>query len=101
MMIPRTPHSWDGTAARRNRITFYVLILTITIILVLKVGAQTYILSLGGEIQQVRKEKQDIGEEIKDLERQVAELNKGSRIKMIAQDRLGMIIPVGAPRKLF
>ncbi len=69
--------------------------------LVLRVGAQTSILSMEKEILEIRKTRADIEAEIAILELRVAELRRGSRIKTIARDHLGMITPVGAPKNLF
>ena len=72
-----------------------------TALLVLHVGAEMYILKLGGDIQDIRKQRAELEMEIKMLELRIADLRKGSRIKRIARDCLGMEFPVGPPRKLF
>lgn len=96
-----TSHTRDRATTRRTRLAIYLLILSVTGLLVLRVGAQTWILSLGREIRDIRKERTSIEAEIAGLELKVADLRTGSRIKMIARDHLGMIVPVGAPQKLF
>jgi cell division protein FtsL len=97
----RTAHTWDRVSTRKSKITVYLLIVAITALLVLRVGAQTCILSLGREINEIDAERQGIETESKSLEFQIAELRKGSRIIMIARDHLGMVMPQGAPQKLF
>ncbi|MHB9027975.1 MAG: hypothetical protein ACYC9O_04355 [Candidatus Latescibacterota bacterium] len=97
----RTSHTWDRASSRKSRVTVYLLIFAVTALLVLRVGAQTCILSLGREINEIIEERRGIETESKSLEFQIAELRKGSRIIMIARDRLGMVMPQGAPRKLF
>ena len=95
------PHTWPKRSAAKNRVLVYVLIVTVTALLVLHVGAQMYLLKLGGDIQDLRKRREELETEIKSLEFRIADLKKGSRIKQIARDRLGMEFPVGPPKKLF
>ena len=79
----------------------YISIVAITAVLVFHVGTQMYLLMLGSDIQKIRKERTEIEAEIRSLELKIADLRKGSRIKRIARDNLGMDFPVGPPRKLF
>ena len=79
----------------------YAFIAALTVLLVLHVGAQMYILSLGTDIQRLRKECGELEAETRALELRIADLRKGERIKRIARERLGMEFPVGPPRKLF
>lgn len=94
-------HTWERTSTRRKRIFVYLLIFVVTTLLVLHVAAQMYILSLGKEIRSIRAERAGIDAETVNLELMAADLRTGSRIKMIARDNLGMIVPDGAPQKLF
>ena len=86
---------------RRNRLIFCLLIFAVTVLAVLFVSEDVYILSTGKEIQKIKKERAELENENVSLKLKVAELRKGSRIKQIACDNLGMVMPVGAPRKLF
>lgn len=101
MMYASASHRWGKPAEKRNRLCAYLLILTVTALLVLHVGAQMLILSIGRDIQKTRAERARIEAEISTLELRVADLGKGSRIKRIAIEHLGMTLPVGAPQKLF
>ena len=96
-----TSPSWSGRRPAGKRMTVYAAIIVVTALLVLHVGAQMYLLTLGSEIQRVRRDRADIEAEIRSLELKIADLRKGSRIKRIARDNLGMDFPVGPPRKLF
>ena len=93
-------HTREKSAGSR-RLLVYLLIVIVTTLLVLHVGARTLILSLGTDIQKIRKNSMNVQTEISGLEMQVADLSRGSRIKQIALEQLGMILPVGAPEKLF
>ena len=86
---------------RHNRLMFFLLVLIATILAVLFVSEDVYMLSLGKEIQKIKKEREMLEIENVSLKLKAAELRKGSRIKTIAHDNLGMVMPVGAPRKLF
>jgi cell division protein FtsL len=97
----RAPHVWPKPSAVRKRAVVYVLIAAVTALLVLHVGAQMYLLKLGGDIQDIRKRRAELETEIKTQELRIADLRKGSRIKRIARDCLGMEFPVGPPKKLF
>ena len=94
-------HSWGKSAGSRRRLLVYLLIVTVTTLLVLHVGARTLILTMGTDIQKIRKTNINVQAEISGLEMQIADLNRGSRIKQIALEQLGMTLPVGAPEKLF
>jgi len=100
-MMYGAPHTWPKPSSVRKRVAIYVFIATVTALLVLHVGAEMYILKLGGDIQDIRKQRAELEMEIKMLELRIADLRKGSRIKRIARDCLGMEFPVGPPRKLF
>lgn len=94
-------HKGSRPSIRRNRLIFCLLILAATLLSVLYVSEDVYILSLGKEIQKIKKDHAVLENENVSLKLKVAELRKGSRIKQIASDNLGMKMPVGAPRKLF
>ena len=80
---------------------FYLSALCIILFLLSYLGIQMFILSLEEQVREIRKERVVLEREIKNLEIKVADLRKGSRIKKIAQERLGMELPVGAPETLF
>jgi cell division protein FtsL len=94
-------HSWEKSTGRSRRLLVYLLIVVVTTLLVLHVGARMYILSMGTDIQKIRKDNLHVQAEISGLELQMADLSRGARIKQIASEQLGMIMPVGAPKKLF
>ena len=100
-MIPATRYKGARPSIRHNRLMFCFLILVATLLAVLYVSEDVYMLSLGKEIQKIKKDRAALEIENISLKLKVAELRKGSRIKKIAHDNLGMYMPVGAPRKLF
>ena len=100
-MMRSSANSWEQSSGRRLRMLVYLLIVTATTLLVLHVGSRTSILSLGTDIQNIRRDNIHVQAEISGLELQIAELSRGSRIKQIALEQLGMSLPVGAPEKLF
>ena len=99
-MTSRRP-GWAGNRSGSGRARVYVLIAAVTLLLVLHVGAQVYILSLGADIQKIRKGSGELEGEIRELELRIADLRKGERIKRIAHERLGLEFPVGPPHKLY
>lgn len=99
--MPAPRYEGRKPSIRRNRLIFCLLILAATLLAVLFVTEDVYILSLGKEIQKIKKDRAALENENVSLKLKVAELRKGSRIKQIASDNLGMKMPVGAPRKLF
>lgn len=100
-MIPAVRYKRVQPSIRHNRLMFFLLVLIATILAVLFVSEDVYMLSLGKEIQKIKKEREMLEIENVSLKMKAAELRKGSRIKTIAHDDLGMVMPVGAPRKLF
>lgn len=101
MMVSSGTRALTRGSTRRKRVFVYLFILGVTTLLVLRVGAQMSILSLGRDIQTIRAERAEIEAEAASLELEAADLRMGSRIKMVAHDCLGMIVPDGAPQKLF
>ena len=59
------------------------------------------ILSLETQVNEIRREYTLLRNEIKTMELEVTELKKQSRLIKIAQEQLGMEIPVGAPSPLY
>ena len=72
-----------------------------TLILILYVGKQVYIISLEKRVHELINEKSELDDHLKNLKIEFAGLRKGSRIKKIAHECLGMSLPEGAPEKLF
>ena len=100
-MIPGISRDLGKLTITRRRIVVYVFITAVTSLLVLHVGAQMSLLKLGGDIQEIRKRRVELETEIKTLEFRIADLKKGSRIKRIARNNLGMEFPLGPPQKLY
>ena len=100
-MISAAGYKRVQPSIRHNRLMFFLLVLIATVLAVLFVSEDVYMLSLGKEIQKIKKEREMLEIENVSLKLKAAELRKGSRIKTIAHDDLGMVMPVGAPRKLF
>lgn len=89
---------------RRRKISsgkFYLIIFFGTILLSLFLTEQVYIISLEKKVIEIKKHKDKLSSEITNLKIETANLRKGSRIKTIAVDNLGLIMPEGAPEKLF
>ncbi len=82
-------------------LNLYLLILLCTLILILYVSDQVYIISLEKNVHELRSERLELEKHVTDLRIEAARLRKGSRIKKIAHEYLGMSMPEGAPEKLF
>ena len=65
------------------------------------VSEQVYIISLEARVHELRNERAKLIVHLTNLKVEFARLRKGSRIKKIAHECLGMSLPVGAPEKLF
>ncbi|MFA6470660.1 MAG: cell division protein FtsL [Candidatus Latescibacterota bacterium] len=100
-MISAAQYKRAQPSIRHNRLMFFLLVFVATVLAVFFISEDVYILSLGKEIQKTKKERELLEIENVSLKLKAAELRKGSRIKTIAHDNLGMVMPVGAPRKLF
>ena len=88
-MIPQDRYKRVQPSIRHNRLMFFLLVLAATALSVLFVSEDVYILSLGKEIQRMKKERELVEFENVSLKLKAAELRKGSRIKKIACDNLG------------
>ena len=84
-----------------TRLMFIGCALAVTILMIANVGMQMYVLSLENGIRAIRQEQGRATAKIQSCELKIAALKKGSRIKAIASDTLGMEVPEGAPEKLF
>ena len=88
-----------GKVFRRGKI--FLLIITVTILLLIYVTEQLSIITLEKKVLELRKDRVQLETQLTSLGIEAAQLRRGVRIKMIAQDRLGMTVPEGAPEKLF
>ncbi|MBA7586004.1 Cell division protein FtsL [subsurface metagenome] len=84
-----------------NKLKLYSVVFSVIILLVLYVGLQVASLTLGEQIREIQDTQAVVDIEIKQLEMEVAELRKGSRIKKIAIEELGLVMPEGAPVTLY
>jgi len=72
-----------------------------TVLLLVYVTEQLCIITLEKNVLELRKNRVQLETRLTSLGIEAAQLRRGGRIKMIAQERLGMTVPVGAPEKLF
>ena len=84
-----------------SRLKLFLGVVGVILYLIFHVSMQMFILSLENQVNEIRKEYGNLKIELKNLELEVTVLRKGSRIKKIAQEKLGMEMPVGAPSPLF
>ncbi|MFC1528458.1 cell division protein FtsL [Candidatus Latescibacterota bacterium] len=75
--------------------------LIVVLCLLFYVGLQMYILSLEKHVLDIKRERSVLEKEVKKYEIEKAELRRGSRIKKIATEQLGLVMPEGAPRTLY
>ena len=69
--------------------------------MILYVSEHVYIISLEARVNELRNERAELIAHLTNLKVEFAGLRKGSRIKKIAHECLGMSLPEGAPEKLF
>ncbi len=86
---------------KTNGLKLYLTVIFVIFLLILHVGLQVGILTLEERVREIKNDNELIDGEIKKLEIEVAGLRKGNRIKKIAREDLGMVIPDGAPEPLF
>jgi len=84
-----------------DRTKVYIVTLSAILLMIIYVGMQMYILSIEKEIYAMQEKHRETQERVEELVQKAAELKKGSRIKKIATEKLGMKMPDGAPSKLF
>jgi len=84
-----------------KRLKAYLGVFCVTVFLLFYLSAHVVILSLEEKVRTVQKKQSEVTGEITTLEIEIAGLKKGSRIKKIAHECLGLEMPVGAPAKLF
>ena len=80
---------------------FCLSTLIVILCLLSYVGLQMFILSFEEHVRDIQREHAVLDEEIKKYEIERAELRSVSRIKKIAHEQLGLVMPDGAPMSLF
>ncbi len=90
---------WKASGA--NNLKLLLAIFLGTVILILYVGEEVYIISLEKSVNDLREQHEALEPLLDNLRIEAASLRMGSRIKRIAHDSLGMRMPEGAPEKLF
>ena len=86
---------------KNGNVKFYIFIFLATLILISYVSEQVYIIILQDKIVSIKNQKAQLDAEITNLKLDVVKLSQVGRIKKIAVDNLGMMVPEGAPVKLF
>ncbi len=86
---------------RFRGLKLYIAILLGTLILILYVSKQGYIISLESRVNGLIIERSELDAHLRNLKVEFALLRKGSRIKKIAHQYLGLSLPEGAPERLF
>jgi cell division protein FtsL len=85
----------------KSRKRWYGLLIVVTFLMFLFVTEQVMIVILEQRISHVIDETVVLKREVDDLKVEVSNLKKGSRIKRIAVNELGLKMPEGMPGKLF
>ena len=96
MVIERKKYS-----GRRGRGRFYLGAAAVIFLMITYVGMQMYIMTLEERIRTVQSRYAEALELMEEREQTNVNLRKGSRIKKIAIEKLGMKLPVGAPGTLY
>lgn len=94
-------HRKSSRRTGNSRLKIYGLSLAVMAVLVFRVCLSVAVMNTENRVRDIRSEKERIQKEITDLELEVTRLSAGSRIKRIAQDELGLVIPDGAPESLY
>jgi cell division protein FtsL len=84
-----------------KNLKLFLAVVVCTLMLIVFVSGQVYIISLEQNIISISDEIAEINNEIDHLRIETAELSKGSRIKTIAHVNLNMKMPEGTPQRLF
>ncbi len=87
--------------SRSLRLFMILLICLVVAVAVCYVGMQDYEMRLNERINKLRQDIESSQAKMDALELEIADLRKGSRIRKIAREQLGMKMPDGAPEKLF
>jgi len=85
----------------KSRKRWYGILIVVTFLMFLFVTEQVMIVILERRISDVIDETIVLKREVDDLRIEVSNLRKGSRIKRIALNELGLKMPEGMPGKLF
>ena len=94
-------HVRPRNVRRSSRLLVLLTVFGATVFLIFYLSAHVFILSLKGSVIASRNERIKVENEIKDIAIEVTGLKMSSRIIKIASEDLGLIMPVGAPEKLF
>ena len=86
---------------KSKRVTLYLSIVLGTLLLILYVGGKAVILSFEEQVRELKRKHVVVEGQIKLLEIEAVNLKSAGRIKRIAYEQLGMVIPEGAPETLF
>ena len=86
---------------KSKRVKLYLSIVLGTLLLILYVGGKAVILSLEEQVRELKRKHVVVDGQIKLLEIEAINLESAGRIKRIAHEQLGMVIPEGAPETLF
>ena len=86
---------------KSGRAKVFIAAVCMILFMIVYVGMQMYILTLEKRIHITQEKCREARELVEEREMKVAELSKGSRIKKIATEKLGMKMPDGAPDRLF
>ncbi len=86
---------------KSKRVKLYLSIVLGTLLLIMYVGGKAVILSLEEQVRELKSKHAVVDGQIKLLEIEAVNLESASRIKRIAHEQLGMVMPVGAPKTLF
>ncbi len=95
-------HSYKAQqTVKFNGLKFFLSIIIGVMVLILYVSEQVYIFSLEKKVNELRKEQIAFRTRLTKLKIEAVSLRKGSRIKNIAYESLGLNFPEGAPERLF
>jgi cell division protein FtsL len=75
--------------------------MAVMVVLMSRVGLRAAVLNAENRVREIRAEKEMVLQEITELELEVTRLRAGSRIKRIAQEEIGLVMPEGAPESLY
>ena len=88
----------------KNRRRHFVIIASavcLSVFFLFCISTPVYVMNTEIAVHEIQLERERIELETTGVELEVAALRKSGRIQRIAHDELGMIVPDGAPEKLF
>ena len=100
-MIHETHDRFVRRSVKSRKLKIILWVFILIFVLLFHVGVEVLILSYESRIREIKYEQAKVDVEIKSFEMEITTLCMGSRIKKIASESLGMVIPEGAPEKLF